>query len=64
MTGTVLKCDCCGRETLAVGKPQEGMVEVRDRRHGTNHTLALTLPAIVKLLDPQGTTVAFVGSIA
>ena len=60
MTGTVLKCDCCGRETLAVGKPQEGVVEVRDRRHGANHALTRSLAELVQMLDPHGT--AFVAA--
>ena len=60
MMGTVLKCDCCGTETLAVSRPEQGLVEIRDRRHGTNHSVARTLTQLVRMLDPQGTTVQFV----
>lgn len=56
MTGTFLKCDCHGTETLAMGKPQEGVLEVRDRRHGTSHGLSRTLPELVRMLDPKGTS--------
>ena len=57
--GTLLRCDCCGRETLAGAN---GRLEIRDRRHGTNHYLNITLQQVVALLDPRGTSYQPVGS--
>ena len=54
--GTAQKCDCCGKETLAYGLPDKGVIEIRDRRHGTHHIKALSLTEVVTMLDPHGTT--------
>ena len=40
-TGTILRCSCCERETMMKAYPGE-MLEVKDGRHGTIHTLALS----------------------
>ena len=58
--GTALRCGCDGIETLAVARPQEGLIEIRDKRHGLTHTLNLSLTEIVRTLDPKGTTVQMV----
>ena len=54
--GTLLKCACCGWETLAKVIPGNPHIEIHDRRHGMVHTLNLTLSEMVDLLDPMGTT--------
>ena len=59
--GTLLRCDCCGRETLAAANMLEGRLEIRDRRHGENHHVTLNVIDVVRLLDPQGTTVVVLG---
>ena len=55
-TGTAQRCDCDGREVMAVADLQRGMLEVRDRRHGTAHHRAWHLSELVNLLDPRGTS--------
>ena len=64
--GTLLFCDCqvgAGeshhREVLAGAN---GRLEIHDRRHGTHHTLNLTVQQLVELLDPRGTSYQAVGS--
>ena len=64
--GTLLFCDCDAhggeehrREVLAGAN---GRLEIRDRRHGTTHTLNLTVQQLVGLLDPRGTSYQAVGS--
>lgn len=56
MLGTAQKCDCCGRETLAYGLPDEGALEIRDRRHGIHHVKRLELAELMHMLDPLGTS--------
>ena len=58
--GTLLTCDCCGREVLAGAN---GRLEIRDRRHGTTHYLNLTVQEVVALLDPRGTAYQAVGNV-
>mgnify|MGYP001558895693 FL=1 len=53
---TSLKCSCCRTETMAKAIPEAGLLEVRDKRHGTGHVLALTLHDVVRIFDPLGTT--------
>ena len=64
--GTLLFCDCRVppgedhfHEVLAAAN---GRLEIRDRRHGTTHTLNLTVQQLVGLLDPRGTSYRPVGS--
>ena len=59
--GTLLLCDCCGRETMASTDQLEGYLEIRDRRHGVNHHITLSVIDVVRLLDPQGTTMVVLG---
>ena len=53
---TAVRCDCHGNEMLAIASADAGVVEVRDRRHGTTHAARMGLDAIVRMLDPGGTT--------
>lgn len=56
---TSVLCDCCApgrKEVLAKLVFDSQEVEVRDRRHGTGHSVSLGLAQIVRLLDPRGTT--------
>ena len=59
---TAQRCDCHGSETLAKTHPELGVLEIRDRRHGTFHSLSFTLEGIVSLLDPYGTSFTAVSS--
>ncbi len=61
--GTAARCACHGNEVMAVLRPDNRTVEVRDRRHGTAHVLILNLPSLIRTLDPLGTTATLVGSI-
>ena len=56
MTGTPVKCDCHEAETLLHVIPEAQTIEVKDRRHGTSHSVTISLPELVTALDPKGTT--------
>lgn len=61
--GTLLFCDCKGAEHFhEVLAAANGRLEIRDRRHGTTHTLNLTVQQVMALLDPRGTSYQPVGS--
>lgn len=58
---TSLKCDCCGRHTLAEivstsinGKPFEHSMFIRDKRFGQKHTLKVNLDNIQDLVGQLG----------
>ena len=65
--GKPLPCDCPPdqdgvyhrRVVMAV---VNGRLEVWDHRHGTLHTMNLTVQQLVALLDPRGTSYQAVGS--
>lgn len=54
--GTAKRCDCHGREVLAVVNTERQFVEVRDRRNREVHVGRLSLDQIVRMMDPAGTT--------
>ena len=58
--GTARRCDCHNEQVMAVFRFDNQTVEVRDRRHGTAHQVAVSLKEIVKVLDPTGTTARLV----
>jgi hypothetical protein len=45
LTYEKIKCDCCGNEMLA--EIRENKIIIRDRRHGKNHMVVLTLEEIL-----------------
>ena len=51
-------CSCCGTQVLAAVKDVNGttVLHVQDRRHGTVHLRYFSLPDLVRLLDPRGTS--------
>ena len=64
--GTLLACNCLVKEGEShhpeILAGANGRLEIRDRRHGTTHTLNLTVQQLVGLLDPRGTSYQAVGS--
>lgn len=56
MIGTTQVCECHGREVMARVIPDQGVVAVQRKTHGTYHYLTIGLADIVQTLDPQGTT--------
>lgn len=55
-TGTAQRCDCHHQAILAFAKPSQGILEVRDKQHGTHHLKSWTLADLVSILDPKGTS--------
>ena len=53
--GTAVKCTCCGSETLCYTHPEQSVLAIKDRRHGTAHMLVMSLDTLVQALDPNGT---------
>jgi len=41
-----IKCDCCGRETLAQIK--DNKLVIMDRRHGKKHVAIITLSEVLR----------------
>ncbi len=48
-----IKCDCCGKETLAQVKG--GKLVIIDRRHGRKHVAVMTLTEILQLMSGMET---------
>ena len=44
-----VKCDCCGKETLA--EVRGNKLIIMDRRHGKSHLVVLTLEDLVAMMD-------------
>ena len=60
--GTAIRCDCHRTEHLAEISGSGQKITISDRRHGTNHRVALSVQEIVRILDPKGTTFRAVGA--
>jgi len=53
-TGKIVKCDCCGKETLAEVKSNK--LVIIDKRHGKKHLVVLTLEEIVSMMEDMTTS--------
>lgn len=61
--GTKQRCDCHHDKVMGIAFPGTGLL-VTDRRHGTLHGKVFTLVELWRVLDPEGTTLQRVGTIA
>ena len=48
-TSKIVKCDCCGKETLAEVKSNK--LVIIDKRHGKRHLVVLTLEDIMSMME-------------
>lgn len=47
--GKIVKCDCCGTETLAEVKSNK--LVIIDKRHGKRHLVVLSLQEIMSMME-------------